>query len=194
MALGGIIRGKTTTLRTPAESDLPAFAGWMADMRVRRIGRVWHEPAMPATWKERLAEQSKDARSVLWTIERDGATVGLVRISLSTGVEAPPGAHVEQFIVDPDRWRTRIGWDAALALHRYLFDYLDLARVDGSLRSDNAAALRLAERLGYVEFAHGHEAFYRDGGHVDESWMIIERPVWEERFANEREYAQAASG
>src|SRR4030081_1118652 len=54
MALGGIIRGKRTTLRIPTEEDLPAYSRWMADLRVRRISPVWHEPAMPATWKERL--------------------------------------------------------------------------------------------------------------------------------------------
>ena len=54
MALGGTIRGKTTTLRLPTDADLETYNDWMADMRVRRAHRVWNEPAMPATWKERL--------------------------------------------------------------------------------------------------------------------------------------------
>jgi RimJ/RimL family protein N-acetyltransferase len=193
VALGGIIRGKITTLRTPTEADLATYARWMADMRVRRGGRIWHEPAMPATWKERFAEQAKHERSVLWTIERDGEPAGLVRVEVSTGVEHAPGANIEQFIVDPDRWRSGIGWDAALALHRYFFDYLDLQRVNATLHSDNAAAMRIAERLGYVEFAHGHDVHYRDGGYVDESWMIIERSAWEHRFSSEREYEPVTS-
>ena len=49
MALGGIVKGNRTVLRPPQETDLVAYARWMADMRVRRLSRVWHEPAMPAT-------------------------------------------------------------------------------------------------------------------------------------------------
>ncbi len=190
MALGGIIRGRRTTLRTPTESDLPGYARWMADLRVRRAGRIWHEPAMPATWKERLAEQTKEPRSVLWSIDADGQLAGLVRIEVGSGVEAVPHAHISHFIIDPDQWRKGIGWDAALAFHRYLFDYLDLKRVGTELHADNVAALRIAERLGYKEFAHGHDAYYRDGACADVTWILMERSAWDERYgASEREYA-----
>ncbi len=188
MALGGIVRGKRTTLRTPTEDDLPAYSRWMADMRVRRVAPVWHQPAMPATWKERLKEQAKEQRAVLWSIEADGRLVGLARARVG-GVESPPSAHLQHFIIDPDEWRKGYGWDAALALHRYFFDYLDLKRSGAELRTDNAAALRIAEKLGYVEFGRGHQVHYRDGAYVDESWVLMERTAWDERFGKtEREY------
>ena len=63
MALGGTIRGKTTALRLPVDADLDAYNRWMADMRVRRAHRVWHEPAMPATWKDRFKEIAKEKNS-----------------------------------------------------------------------------------------------------------------------------------
>lgn len=188
MALGGIVKGKRTTLRTPTEDDLPAYARWMADMRVRRATGVWHQPAMPATWKERLKEQAKEQRVVLWSIEADGHLIGLVRARLG-GLEGPPGAHLQHFILDPDEWRKGFGWDAALALHRYFFDYLDLKRAGIELRADNMAALRIAEKLGYTEFGRGHQVHYRDGGYVDDAWVLIERATWDERFGKtEREY------
>lgn len=188
MALGGIVRGKRTTLRTPVEDDLAAYARWMADLRVRRAGPVWHEPAMPATWKDRLKDQAKAERVVLWSIETEGRLIGLARARLG-GIESPPGAHIQHFIIDPEEWRKGYGGDAALALHRYFFDYLDLKRSGIELRADNAAALRIAGRLGYTEFGRGHEVHYRDGGYVDEIWMLMERETWDERWAkNEREY------
>jgi RimJ/RimL family protein N-acetyltransferase len=193
MALGGIVRGKRTTLRTPIEEDLPAYNRWMADMRVRRVSDVWHQPAMPATWKDRLKEQAKEQRVVLWSIETDGRLIGLARARLG-GVESPPGADLQHFVIDPEEWRKGYGWDAALALHRYFFDYLDLKRSATKLRADNAGALRIAERLGYIEFGRGHEAHYRDGGYVDDVWMLIERATWDERWArSEREYAPLGS-
>jgi RimJ/RimL family protein N-acetyltransferase len=189
MALGGIVRGKRTTLRTPVEDDLAAYSRWMADLRVRRAGRIWHEPAMPATWKERLKEQAKEQRVVLWSIETEGRLIGLARARLGS-IEGPPGAHLQQFILDPDEWRKGFGWDAALALHRYFFDYLDLQRSGIEVRADNVAALRIADKLGYTEFARGHQVYYRDGAYVDESWLLMERATWNDRWAkSEREYA-----
>jgi RimJ/RimL family protein N-acetyltransferase len=189
MALGGIIRGRRTALRTPVEEDLPAYSRWMADLRVRRAAGVWHEPAMPATWKERFKDQAKEQRVVLWSIETDGRLIGLARARVG-GLESAPGAQLQHFILDPEEWRKGYGWDAALALHRYFFDYLDLKRTGLELRADNVAALRIAEKLGYTEFGHGHQVHYRDGGYVDESWMLMERATWDERFAKtEREYA-----
>jgi RimJ/RimL family protein N-acetyltransferase len=188
MALGGVIRGKRTTLRTPTEDDLATYSRWMADMRVRHAGPIWHEPAMPATWKDRFKEQAKDQSGVLWSIETDGRLIGLARARLG-GIEGPPGAQLQHFLLDPEEWRKGYGWDAAIALHRYFFDYLDLKRSGLAVRADNAAALRIAEKLGYEEFGRGHDVFYRDGTYVDEVWLLMERATWDERWAQtEREY------
>ncbi len=193
MALGGIVRGKRTTLRTPTEDDLASYSRWMADLRVRRAGRIWHEPAMPATWKERLKEQAKEQRVVLWSIETEGRLIGMARARLGS-LEGPPGAHLQNLIIDPEEWRRGYGWDAALALHRYFFDYLDLQRSGIELNADNSAALRIAAKLGYAEFGRGHEVYYRDGAYVDEIWVVIQRATWDERWAKiEREYAPFAA-
>ena len=187
MALGGIVRGTSTRLRTPTEDDLGSFNRWMADMRVRRATRVWHEPAMPATWKERLTEQTKDKDSVLWCVESAGELVGLVRIVL--GWDRRDYAWIDQVCIDPDRWGKGHAGDALLALHRYLFDYLDLQRVNTTIRDGNAGAAKLFAAIGYTEFARGHSVYYRDGEYVDEVWLMCERAAWNERFAGEREYA-----
>jgi RimJ/RimL family protein N-acetyltransferase len=187
MGLGGIIRGKTTTLRTPVEDDLASYSRWMADLRVRHLTRPWHEPAMPATWKERLKEQTKEKNDVLWSVEAEGTLVGLVRVGFGWEPRRDT-SHIHSFVIDPEHWRRGHGWDAALALHRYLFDYLDLRRVTVNFTAENAAARRIGERLGYVEFAHKHEVHYRDGAFVDELELLMEREAWDERWKSEREY------
>ena len=188
MALGGTIRGKKTTLRLPAEADLETYNRWMADMRVRRAHRAWHEPAMPATWKERFKETAKDKMSVLWSVDADGRLVGLAVGSFWSITQ--PGFTLRQFVIDPDEWRKGYGFDAALALHRFVFDYLDLPRIGVEIRADNVAALRIAERLGYIEYARGHEVHYRDGGYVDEAQLFMDKDAWQERWgATEHEYA-----
>jgi RimJ/RimL family protein N-acetyltransferase len=187
MALGGTVKGKTTTLRLPTEDDLVPFARWMADMRVRHLARVWHEPAMPATWKERFTEQTKDKNNVLWSIDAGGRLVGLVLAGFGWEPHRD-NAHVDQFVIDPEDWRKGYGFDAALALHRYLFDYLDLRRVTVNFTSENTAAGKIAAKLGYSEYAHKHQVHFRDGAYVDELEMVLDRTRWDERWASEREY------
>jgi len=189
MSLGGTIRGKKTTFRLPIEADLDTYNGWMADMRVRRAHRVWHEPAMPATWKERFKEVAKEKESVLWSIDTDGKLVGLALGHLWTIGNAFDVIH---FLIDPDEWRKGYGFDAALALHRYVFDYLDLRLATTEFRADNAAALKIVAKLGYIEFAHGHEAHYRDGAYVDEIKLRMDKETWHERWSAEREYPPLA--
>ncbi|MDQ2912710.1 MAG: GNAT family N-acetyltransferase [Chloroflexota bacterium] len=187
MALGGTIRGKTTTLRLPLEADLDTYNRWMADMRLRRAHSVWHEPAMPATWKERFKETAKEKMDVLWSIDVGDRLVGLARGSFWSPTE--PGFTVRQFVIDPDEWRKGYGFDAALALHRYLFDYLDLRRCGVELRANNAAGLRIVHRLGYAEYARGHEVYYCDGAYLDEIQLFMTKETWYERWgATEREY------
>ena len=190
MALGGTIRGKKTALRLPTEADLAAYNAWMADMRVRRAHSVWHEPAMPATWKERFKETAKEQRFILWSIAEGDALVGLAAASLWPD---GGGFDLAQLLIDPDRWRRGLGWDAALALHRYVFDYLDKRVATVDLRADNTAALRITEKLGYYEFAHGHRVAYRDGEYVDEIKLRMDKETWHERWSAEREYPPLAA-
>src|SRR5256714_15320996 len=107
MALGGTIRGKKTTLRLPIEADLEAYNRWMADMRVRRAHSVWHEPAMPGTWKERFKEAAKDKMGVVWSIDAAGCLVGFAAASL--WAVAPRWFAVRVIVLDTDRWRKRCG-------------------------------------------------------------------------------------
>ena len=188
MALGGTIRGKMTTLRVPVVADLETYNRWMADTRVRSAHSVWQEPAMPATWRERLKETAKDKMDVLWSIDGADRLIGFVVGSFWSVTQL--GFAVRQLVIDPHEWRKGYGFDAALALHRYLFDYLDLPRVGIEIRADNVAALRIADRLGYVEYARGHEVHYRDGAYVDEIQLLVDKDAWSERWgATEREYA-----
>lgn len=189
--LGGIVRGKRAQLRVPTESDLEGMARWAADMRVRGAltHAYWDEPAMPASWKERLAKQSEDKGSVLWAIEADGVLVGSCRVEFGTD----PGSdniNVSHFTIDPDRWRQGLGSDAALTLCRWIFDIVHARSSATALAAHNVAALRIAERLGYEQYARGHAVHYGDGRYVDELQLRMELETWDERWgATQREYA-----
>lgn len=192
--LGGLVRGKLTTLRTPKEADLQKVNGWMADLRVRRGGHLWDEPAWIDTWKERLKEVAKDPLKVLWVVESEGAPIGTVQMSHGWSAPWTDQADISFFLLGSEHWGRGYGWDAALALHRYLFDYLDLRWSAASLPADNAAGLRIAEKLGYREFGRGHYVYYRDGAYTDRIELRFDREVWRERWESEREYAPLPAG
>ena len=188
--LGGTVRGRTTALRMPVEADLDSHKRWAADMRVRRAGPIgrWHEPAATATWKERWTEQAKDKTSVMWSIDAGGAIVGYARL----GFDGAPHAELvslEQLVIDPDQQRRGYGWDAALTLHRWIFDFMHLRMsVIDRVAADDLGRQRILEKLGYVRFGHGHGVYYRDGAYVDQYLYQMERDTWEQRWPNEREY------
>lgn len=187
---GGIVRGKTTTLRVPIDADIDAHKRWAADMRVRRAGPIgrWHEPAAAETWKERWAEQAKDKTSVLWSIDAAAAIVGYVRLRFE-GAPHSDKVLIDQFAIDPDSARKGYGWDAALALHRWIFDFMHLrmAIVD-RIAADDIGRQRILEKLGYERFGHGHRVYYRDGAFVDQYLYQLELATWDARWPDEREY------
>ena len=187
---GGTVRGRTTTLRLPVEADLDAHKRWSADMRVRRAGPIgrWHEPAASQTWKERWTEQAKDKTSVLWSVDAADQLVGFIRIRFE-GAPHSDTVLLDQFVIDPDRSRQGHGRDAALALHRWAFDYMHLRMtVVDRIAADDIGRQRILETLGYARFGHGHGVYYRDGAYVDQYLYQMERDTWNERWPNEREY------
>jgi len=191
--LGGIVRGKRTALRVPTEADLAGFARWAADLHVRgALTRAyWDEPAMLATWKERLAKQSEDKSSTLWAIDGEGALAGSCRVeyAIEPGHFGNDGIGITHFTIEPDRWGQGLGSDAALALHRWIFDIVHARFAHTALAAHNAGALRVAERLGYETYARGTAVHYGDGRYVDGLQLRMDLTTWDERWgATEREY------
>lgn len=188
---GGTVRGKITALRQPVDADLALHMRWSADLRVRRAGPIgrWHEPAATATWKERWTEEAKDKSGVLWSIAAGDSTVGYVRVRF----EGAPNAEtigIDQFVIDPDHERKGYGWDAALALHRWIFDFVSMRMTaTDRISADDLGRQRILEKLGHVRFGHGHSVYYRNGAYVDQYLYQMERETWLERWPNEREYA-----
>ena len=187
---GGSVRGRTTTLRVPRETDLDAHKRWAADMRVRRAGPIgrWHEPAASETWKDRWTEQAKDKTSVLWSIDAGETLAGYVHLTFE-GAPHADKVLIDQFVIDPDRSGKGYGWDAALALHRWIFDYMHLRMaVIDRIAADDVGRQRILEKLGYERFGHGHRVYYRDGAYVDQYLYQMELTTWDERWPSEREY------
>jgi RimJ/RimL family protein N-acetyltransferase len=189
--LGGTVRGATTRLRLPTVDDLPSYQRWSADLRARAggpMGRI-DEPAMQATWKERLIEWEKEKETVVWSIEAESSLIGMAAVQFS-GAPAADTMDVNRLVIDPDHWRSGYGWDAALTLHRWIFDVCHLRAADLELPADNVAGLRIAAKLGYERYALGHAVYYRDGRWLDQHRMRMDLDAWDAGWGKtQREYA-----
>ena len=172
------MRGKRTVLRTPVEDDLASYSRWMADLRVRHASQIWHEPAMPATWKERLKEQAR-ARVCLVDRARDAlGRLGACRISMAPPREPPA------LLLDPEVAQGPAGRGARPS--PLFFDYLD-RNAGRRLRADQVAALRIAEKTA-TTFSSRATIPYRERCIRDRSAVMLRR--WDELF--ERPIASTA--
>jgi RimJ/RimL family protein N-acetyltransferase len=190
--LGGIVRGKRVTLRTTTESDLADHLRWHADAEATRWmpERVW--PGLLDGRAEWLKETARDPLRLHWEIEAEAAHIGYCAARL-----VPPPMvdswDITSLFLAPDARGHGFGGDAARAQHRYLIDYLGLAHGYASLYWDDATGRRLAASLGYVEYAHGHDVFYRAGRYWDDWRGILRAADFRSRFPDEIEYPDGPS-
>jgi RimJ/RimL family protein N-acetyltransferase len=185
--LGGTVRGKRVTLRTTIESDLADHNRWHADPESTKWLPRRPVPQSIDQRKDWLKETAKDHGLIHWELEADGTHAGYCAARLLW----PPTADawwVDSFFITPDLRRRGLGIDAARALHRYLVDYLGLAFGDAWLHRDDSAGRRIAESLGYVEYAHGRDVFYHDGRYWDDWRGILKAEDFRKRFPDELEY------
>jgi len=185
--LGGTIRGKRATLRTTTEADLSDHLRWHADGEATRWMPRRPDPQSLDQRKEWLKETAKEQGLIHWELEADGAHAGYCAVRLMWPPMADAWAIESLFVATGVR-RRGIGGDALRALHRYLVDYLGLAFGDLWLYRDDVAGRRVFASLGYAEYAHGHDVFYRDGRYWDDWRGILRAAEFRERFPDELEY------
>lgn len=187
------MRGKRVALRTTSADDLTDHLRWHADPELTKWMAERPRPGSLEQRKEWLKEMAKDRGAIHWEIARDDAHVGYCSIRLVW----PPMAKawwIHSFFLAPQARGQGLGREAARALHRYLVDYLGLEFGDVWLYRDDAAGRGLSAALGYAEYSHGHEVFYREGRWWDDWRAILRAEDFRSRFPEEIEYAETEPG
>lgn len=187
--LGGTVRGKRTTLRTTTEADLADHLRWHADASLTEWMTRRPRPQTLDQRKEWLKETAKDSGTVHWEINEGEAHVGYCAATFVW----PPlarGWWINDLFLEPGAQARGLAVDAARALHRYLIDYLDLEQGDVWLYRDDAGARAVFEALGYREYAHGHDVFYRSGRWWDDWRGCLTADEFRTRFPDEVEYPE----
>ncbi|MGP4109317.1 GNAT family N-acetyltransferase [Streptomyces sp. 4N509B] len=168
--MGLAARGALVRLRAMEPEDGEALWRWNHDAEVMRwmndgyaesLARVSHrmENRAPATYGD-----------VIYGVEvlADGRLVGLVRLR---DAEPETGcAELDVYLGEKDSWGHGYATDAVRAMCRYGFDKMRLHKISLDVVTENHAARRVYEKVGFVEEGRLRKVFRRDGAWYD---MIV---------------------
>ncbi|MEO3976193.1 GNAT family protein [Streptomyces sp. CAU 1734] len=162
------MRGELIRLRAMTESDGAALWRWNHDPEVMR----WMDDGYPQTEarvRASLAERPRNAHGdVLFGIETagpEGTLIGLVRLH---GATPETGcAELDIYLGEKEYWGRGYATDAMRTACRYGFDDMRLHKISLTVATENHAARRVYEKVGFVEEGRLRQVFRRDGQWYD---------------------------
>jgi putative acetyltransferase len=147
---------------------------WRALLDICRMLPADENPLGVAFPNEELAKQEFPAPnySTIFGLvaELDGEIVGGIGIERHRG-RLTHSAYIQHFMVAPDQQRHGIGGQLLDALLLLAENSLNLTRLDHLIPADNAQALTLHRKYGFVIEGKFHHAFFRDGRYLD-AYMV----------------------
>ena len=161
------LRGKKVVLRTMGREHCRIL--WE---NYEPVEPVPTEPVRPGLsvegsekWFEEIQEKQGERQVYLGIFDGDGNIVGDIQLS---GIDwrnrtANLGAGIALI---KDRGKGYCT-DAAQVMLRYGFEHLDLYRVSAATTSNNAGAIRILEKIGFVQEGREREAVYWSGRRWD---------------------------
>ncbi|GAB3259952.1 GNAT family N-acetyltransferase [Chitinimonas naiadis] len=167
------IKGRTVTLRAIEEADLASLHRWANEPELQRLLGGWHFPnnlREQHAWWQGLNCQSVNQRFAIETAE-DGliGTANLVDIDWKNGT-----AFQGTLLGDADIRGKGYGTDTVMALMRYAFDELGLARLDTTIIDHNQASLHVyVEKCGWQIEGRQRDWYYREGRRWDRLWVGV---------------------
>jgi RimJ/RimL family protein N-acetyltransferase len=178
---------------------------WIAGERV--ILRAWERDDVRAYWEtsqtadalgQRLRDRHQAPESLHqmelefdgWANEPDATVVRLIIEAAGRAVGDIDLFHIDQrnrnALIGVGIWRADdrnkgYGSDAVRAMVRWGFRQLNLHRIELSVEPENAAAMHVYEKIGFVSEGRRREDHYDDGCYRDEEIMGILRREFEAR-------------
>lgn len=160
------LSGELVFLAPPEPEDAEALARWLNDPAVWvPFARLW--PVSAEAERQWIAGQvgRRDELNLVVFEKSSGRPVGLA--GLRSLDAAGASARLGLLIGEAAARGRGLGADAAGLLLAYGFDFLGLRRVNLSTLADNAAALRLYEKLGFAREGLERQGALRAGRYVD---------------------------
>jgi len=171
-----MIIGKKIGLRAVEESDLPLLHTWANDSEIWYNLGGWRFPSSMNSirdWQSRLHTDPLNHRWVIQRLDRGDVigTANLVDLDWKNR-----NAFHGMMLGPMDLRRKGYGLDTVMTLMRYVFDELQLERLDTDIIEYNAASIRLyIGRCGWTEEGRRRRWHFRKGQYWDKLIVGITR-------------------
>jgi RimJ/RimL family protein N-acetyltransferase len=178
-----VIQGKLLRLRPPRAEDAAVMIGWFADMEVTHHLFVRFPPSLGQE-HEWLDARAKDADSIFWVIEVDGAAIG------TTGIQAIDWRNgfgqTGTIIGDKRHWGKGIGAEVMQLRAEFAFMQTSLRKLKSGYLEGNEASGRAQAACGYVEVGRWRKDRFVDGEWRDVILTELLREDWEKSSRDAR--------
>ncbi|MBK8159646.1 MAG: GNAT family N-acetyltransferase [Rhodospirillaceae bacterium] len=157
------------TLRPLAMSDAPALHQWLSDPQVMRYwSTLPHtEIAQTEAWVQSSLDAMAKGEAQDFAVLHDGRVIG--RVAFWQGDEIG-------FLFDPKAWGKGFASEALRAIAAYGFEVLGFDEIRADVDPDNAASLRVLERVGFKRTGFAEKTFEIGGKWFDSVYLSLKRP------------------
>jgi len=158
-------------LRPFADADADAIYALQSNARVLRYwdSPPWTDRARAQTFLETCRQMANDGTGARFAIERTDTRAFIGWCSMFQWNPTYRSLGIG-YCLDEPAWGQGYATEAVGAMLRWLYDALDLNRVEAELDTRNAASARVLEKLGFVR-----EGLRREDcivlGEVSDSWI-----------------------
>ncbi|HYC98380.1 GNAT family N-acetyltransferase [Brevundimonas sp.] len=161
------------TLRSARPDDLEAMHAVLSDPRATRW---WSTPPhdsldQTAAWLDSMIANGPDQPD--FVIERDGQVIG------KAGFWRLPDVG---YILHPDHWGQGLAGEAVGAAIDHVFIAGAVDELTADVDPDNAASIRLLERLGFVKTGFAERTWNVGGEWKNSLYYGLSRAVWSARL------------
>jgi putative acetyltransferase len=159
--------GRTIVVRRARPDDAPHYVRIMGDPAI--LGGLMQLPyPSEATWRERIAETMTSSRQdLLLVAERGGAVVGTCGLHPASAAVRRRHAMVLGLSVATEAQRQGVGSALMAAMCDYADRWVGVLRLELTVYTDNAGAIALYRKFGFLVEGTLRGYALRDGRYVD---------------------------
>lgn len=157
------------TLRPLAMSDAPLLHAWLSDPLVMRYWSTLphSDIAQTEAWVQGSLDAMAKGEAQDFAVLFEGRVIG--RVAFWQGDEIG-------FLFDPAIWGQGFASEALRAIAAYGFDTLGFEEIRADVDPDNAASLRVLERVGFKRTGFAEKTFEIGGKWFDSVYLSLTRP------------------
>lgn len=186
------ILGKNVRLRAIEEVDLESLHEWANDPELGRLLAGWHFPYSRDSQRRWFDSLKDDHLNQRWAV--DTPDLGLIGTANLVDIDWRNNHAFHGMLLGSRELRGRgLGVDTVMAVMRYAFDELHLARLDGAMIEYNLASIKLyCGKCAWKEEGRLRNWYFRDGRYWDKVMVGVTAEDYH-RLAEETGYWEAAA-